>query len=233
MNNTMKSLAAGVLALTACQAMAVEDNVDIKVTGKIVPPACKPQVSGGALFDYGTIKAGSLSKDNYTTLDEKKLDFSLVCEAPMVIALSVSDMRADSAVEMPATPNFSFNRNANANFINGLGKTVDGKNIGNYQAILITKKAIIDGSATPVVTLDSSDGGATWAYSEIVSNLSGRFANGTLLQTWASPGTTIPVKFKIFSLPIAVQANINKASEFDLTKVINLDGLMSIQINYL
>lgn len=37
------------LAVTAGHAMAADGNVDVKVTGQIVPPACVPVVSGGAI----------------------------------------------------------------------------------------------------------------------------------------------------------------------------------------
>ncbi|MEA1063623.1 DUF1120 domain-containing protein [Erwinia sp. HR93] len=154
------------------------DSVDVKVIGTIVPVACTPSLLGGGTFDYGTIVTSTLSPDSYTTLPEKRLDFSITCEAPTFVGLRVSDAQASSAVAMPKTLNFTFNRGATANLINGLGLTSEGKLIGNYQAILNTTKAIIDGQPHPLNTLISKDSGGSWSDLELVTNLSGPWVAG-------------------------------------------------------
>ena len=82
-----KTLIAAALAVSASQAMAAGDSLDVKVIGQIVPSACTVAVSGGAVFDYGTIKAETLATDDYTMLGVKTADLSVTCEAPTKVAL--------------------------------------------------------------------------------------------------------------------------------------------------
>lgn len=229
-----KNVLATLLMAAVGQAMAAGNSIDLKVTGNIMPPSCEPSISGGSTVDYGNISAGSLSKDSYTTLNEKSADFSLTCDSPTLVGVKVTDMRANSAEPMPSVKNFGFQRGATAGRINGLGKTEEGKNIGNYQVILASNTAVIDGNNLNFDTLMSDDSGSTWRLSEQVTNLSGSyFANGTTIQSWAEKGSLTPLKFTTLKCSLVVQANINKASELNLTKEIKLDGLENIEVVYL
>lgn len=98
MNRSVKLMAAIALALSACQAMVVDDNVDVKLTGQIVPPACIKAMSGGAVFDYGGVKAVSLSSDDFNVLGEKTLNFSVASESPTKLAFKVTYARKGTAV---------------------------------------------------------------------------------------------------------------------------------------
>ncbi|MNW06548.1 hypothetical protein D3C71_2029760 [compost metagenome] len=51
--------------------------------------------------------------------------------------------------------------------------------------------------------------------------------------SWAATGTLTPVAFKTLATTLEVQAFINKASELDITKPIQLDGLATLELIYL
>ncbi|EDU0618146.1 TPA: DUF1120 domain-containing protein [Salmonella enterica subsp. salamae serovar 53:z4,z24:-] len=55
-----KGVLVAALAMTASSVMAA-DSIDLKVTGKIIPPACTPAfASGGGTVDFGDILTSSL-----------------------------------------------------------------------------------------------------------------------------------------------------------------------------
>lgn len=223
MNKMPKLTVAALLVMASGQVLAA-DKSDVTVSGSIVPAACVPAVTGGAKFDYGGIKAASLSKDSFTSLDKKYLDFSLTCSSPMKVALTAVDGRAGTAVaggeplgvgaDMPYR-------------IFGLGQS-EGKNIGSYALGVRVSGLKVDGK-TGFEGISSGDNGATWSkgsYSAIWMD-QGRYSSV------AEKDTLEPVALTTLTGTIDMQAVINKASELDLTKTINLDGLVSIQVNYL
>ncbi|WP_312629318.1 DUF1120 domain-containing protein [Scandinavium sp.] len=224
MNKLTKLAAATLLAAVAGQAMAVDDNVDVKVTGQIVPPACIPAVNGGAVFDYGAIKAGSLKSDSFNVLAKKGLSFSLTCSSPMKVAFISADGRAGTVVSGGGS--MGINGSSTSKFY-GLGQ-VDGKNIGNYAMGIRDTDLTIDGEKG-FEGIQSQDNGATWK----TGDYRGIWMDQQYISSVAKSGTTEPVAFTTLTGTILTQPVINKASELDLTKVINLDGLVSIQVLYL
>lgn len=234
----LTKLTAGVLlAMAAGQAMAVEDSVDVKVTGQIVPPACVPAVSGGAVFDLGTIKAATLAKDDYTLLAKKDLTLTVTCDSPMKVAFSGIDARAGTAVPPVGKGLISSGATVTEgdSSVMGLGTTTEGKNIGGYKMAFLTNEInfTLDGVKADTTPIRSEDGGSTWnAYGcPNCAWISPQSTN--TFTSFAAQGTTEPLAFTTMSSKLRVQAAINKGSELDLTKVINIDGLMSIQLTYL
>ena len=167
MKGLAKILRAVVMTMAAGQAMAATDRVDVKVTGDIVPPACVPAVSGGAVFDYGGIKAASLAKDDYTVLDRKSLDFSVKCDSPTKIAFKATDGRPGTNVVPLNKVLLTVAATANTPLY-GLGAE-GGKLIGAYRLMVSSVK--ID-NAKNAKGLISHDNGNTW---------------GTSLYMWLNP----------------------------------------------
>ncbi|HEJ0337338.1 TPA: DUF1120 domain-containing protein [Klebsiella aerogenes] len=130
-----------------------------------------PAVSGGAVFDYGAIKAASLSQDDYTVLPRKNLDFSVTCDSPMKIAFSAVDARADSVV-VPVGKILILETGSTITAddvsLFGLGTTSEGKKIGGYKAAIMWP--ITDGEKD-VHSIRSNDGGQTWANYGASSNV--------------------------------------------------------------
>lgn len=224
MSTKMKFVSAVVLTLMASQAMAVEDNVDVKVTGQIVPPACVPAMNGGAVFDYGAIKAGSLNADDFTLLGKKTLSFSLTCDSPMKVAFISTDGRAGTAV-LGGNP-LGINA-TNVSRFYGLGQD-GGHNIGSYTMGIRKRDLKVDGK-NGYVGIKSANDGTTWT----AADFQGIWMDQKELHSIALSGTTEPVALKTLNGYIDVQAVINKGSELDLTKITNLDGQVTIQVMYL
>ena len=214
---------ATLLAAIAGQAMAAGDSIDVKVTGQFVPPACVPTVAGGAVFDYGSIKAATLAVDNYTVLSAKKLDFNIVCDSPMKVAFKAVDQRKSSVVKTVGVSVLGRTINNDSDILFGLG--VDGtRNVGAF-AMNIVSMYTDEVRASPLVSQDSGNSWTTddhmWLYS----------ADNKL--SAPSVDNTTPVAFTTLKGQISLQAALNKGSELDLTKITNLDGLTSIQMVYL
>ncbi|HEJ0337330.1 TPA: DUF1120 domain-containing protein [Klebsiella aerogenes] len=229
MNKLTKISAATFMFFTvAGQAMAADDNVDVKVTGQIVPPACVPAVSGGAVFDYGVIKAGSLASDDFTVLSKKTLDFSVNCDAAMKIAFKAIDGRSDTKVNPVGKSILDVIVEENTP-VYGLGVTSGNKKIGGYRILVFS--AQIDG-AKKTQGLISHDNGATWKESIYLWMNPGEGIVSSLGDK-SSETPSVPAALKTITGKIQIQAAINKGSELDLSKVTNLDGLASIQIVYL
>lgn len=220
---TRKTLLAAFLSAVACRAMAVDDSVDIKVAGQIVPPGCVPTVAGGAVFDYGGIKAASLALDDYTILSAKNLKFTIVCDNPMKVAFKAVDQRKASVVQTIGKSLLGRVIDDKSDILFGLG--VDGtRNIGAFAMNIIGMWA--DGvRAGSIVSVDS---GSTWAS----DNHMWLYSSDNKLSA-ASLDKSTPVPFTILTGQISLQAALNKGSELDLSKITNLDGLTTIQMIYL
>lgn len=219
------------LALIATTTSAfAADSVDVKVIGTISPAACTPTLSGGGTVDYGTIKANTLAVDAYTVLDEKTLDFTITCDAPAKVAIKAVNGRPGTAVSAESEGVGGAARSPvtlfgdSATFSAGLG--LDGTTkIGGY-GLRIQDGVTADGSAVGRIFR----GTGSWA-----DNPTGDFYGSSAVRqlSWAPGSSTDPVAFKTLAGKLGVQAYLNKASELDLTKEIQLDGLSTIEIVYL
>ncbi|NLU15356.1 MAG: DUF1120 domain-containing protein [Serratia liquefaciens] len=219
-----------ILALLATAALpALAASIEVKVIGTITPAACTPMVSGGGTIDYGTIKAGSLSLDEFTALDEKQLDLSISCAAPAKVALKATNNRSNTVAG--ATTDGA----GGATLVNVFGKTnlpvvglgIDGTHrIGGY--VIKVESGTADGKA--VDTIHNNVGETTWTKSG-----DGALYNDSAVRqvSWATTGTTDPVAFQKLTGKVTVQAYINKASELDLTKPVTLNGSSTIELVYL
>lgn len=234
MNNSVRLIAAAVLSLAAGQAMAEGDSIDVRVTGQFIPPACVPAVSGGAVFDFGSIKAASLAQDDYTVLGEKVLNFTVKCDSPMKVAFKTVDGRAGTAVNPVGKQIYNVVTTAGDRSFLGLG-SFEGKNIGGYKMIIYTGNGFpfsLDGRSGEFAGLQSADNGQTWKQSGYWNNM--YFSPvPDFLSSVGIRGTGQPQAFTTLSGNIRVKAAINKGSELNLTKVIPLDGQATIQMVYL
>ncbi|MEW5558770.1 DUF1120 domain-containing protein [Enterobacter asburiae] len=221
MKYSVKLIAAMVLALAAGNAMAVNDKADVKVTGKIVPPACVPAVAGGAVFDYGVIKAATLKKDDYTKLAAKNLSFTVTCDSSMKVGFKTLDGRAGTGIV-----------NSDGAVMLGLG-TFEGKTVGGYDLVMYTGGNIsVDGDSN-IAGVKSYDDGQTWEQSGIWNKLYFDPRDNFISSVGVHDGSGVPIAFKSLAGKLSIYPVINKGSELELTRVIPLDGQVTIQLVYL
>ncbi|TNV09879.1 DUF1120 domain-containing protein [Buttiauxella sp. B2] len=233
-NLIKNTFAVALLAAAVGSAMAA-DSVDVKVIGQIIPAACTPTISGGGVIDYGNIKASTLAADAYTTLPEMQLDFSLVCDAPAKVALMAINGRpgtmagvTESALHAAYAPVIMFNTPGTTSSV-GLG--LDGATpIGGYAVRIAADTVTADGNAVDTLVQDNNYTSSGTYIKRTVGNL---YSINGRITTWATPGSLTPVAFKVLAGKLGVQAYINKASALDLTHVIHLDGLTTLEVVYL
>jgi len=227
-----KSLLALLLTASTCSAFAA-DSVDVKVIGTIVPAACIPTLPGGAVVDYGTIKADTISKTAYTVLPEKMVDFTIQCDAPAKVAIHAINGRKGSLAG--ATENQEGGAVAPVTRFGTAGTVAVGlgmqgaSKIGGYGIRIISATATADGA--PVSTLTKAITGASW-----VNSASGGVlydSTWSRLVTWGAVGSKTPLAFTVFSGQLSVQAYINKGSALDLPQPVHLDGLSTLEMYYL
>ncbi|MGF6562364.1 DUF1120 domain-containing protein [Erwinia aphidicola] len=223
-------LALALLATTASAFAA--DSVDVRVIGTIVPAACTPSLSGGGTVDYGTIKADTISATSYTVLPEKQVPFSIVCDAPAKVALSVVNGRPGTLAGSTSTGNGILPVGVfggAASSVVGAGLGMDGTaKIGGYGLRIDSSTVTLDGVAADVIRREAGSV-TTWS-ADAVGSL---YNNGSRQTTFSAPASTTPQAFQALAGQIGVQAYINKGSELDLSKPVRLDGLSTIELVYL
>ena len=225
-------LAAG--AVVCASSVFAADSVDLKVIGTITPVACTPTLSGGGTVDYGTIKADTLKADDYTVLPVKSLDFAITCDGNAKVAVNAFSGRMGTTVGDAEATNGASTIPAGISLlgsdtiVQAFGLGLDGtKKIGGYRMRFNITSAKADGVVVDAIYRSGPTG--TW-----VKAINGSLVSKSFTQpSWAATGTLTPVAFKTLSTTLDVQAFINKASELDITKPIQLDGLATLELIYL
>jgi hypothetical protein len=225
---TTRALA--IFGITSGTAMA--ESIDIKVIGTIKPPACTPTLAGGGTLDYGVIPPATLSDDAFTLLEEKQVSFSITCDAAAKVAITVKTGRTLSAVDKDgslvdiAVPGLAiFGNTAMPAFGLGLAGT---KGVGGYGLRLAAGTMTADSES--VDSIQTDDATLIWKKGDYGTLI---VKGGERRSSWAKTGTLEPISFTTLSGQLSVQAYINKKSELDLTKPVQLDGLATLELVYL
>lgn len=222
-----------VLALLAITSLPTQaKNIEIKVAGTITPSGCTPTLSGGGSVDYGTMASDTLTFDAYTVLDRKSLDLTIVCDAPVKLALETKNGRpntlagvdsedAKSGAGVSPIKTIGWLKEA---AVVGLGLS-GSAHIGGY--VISAGGISADGSSGQLIVRDGRSG--VWA-----SGGTNLYGIGVKRQiSWKKGDVAEPAAFQTLTISLNVQAYINKASELDLTKAVVLDGLSTIELVYL
>lgn len=205
--------------LLATFAVGAAPTTNLEVKGKIRPPACMPVVGGGGIVDYGVIPASSLQAGQYKRLGARSAPFTVTCDAPMRIAVGISDGRRSSALPA-AIPEIT-----QTDAIFGLGLVAE-KKVGAYTVAFDEGKMRGDGAA--VTQLWSEDGNKTWTKTGAM----GRVMMPSRTFSWSSDGVA-PSAFKVISGEVQVVVRLNMPEELPLTQEIPLDGVATLEIQYL
>ncbi|KTS32429.1 DUF1120 domain-containing protein [Pantoea dispersa] len=229
MKKFIKTLCTMAVLTTANQAAA--ESFQLGVTGTMTPTACTPSLENNGTVDYGVIKSDSLSKDDYTRLEDKNITLNISCTSLAKVALLGTSGRKGSALgnrEEGLTGSAGSLINLNMpDYAGVVGFGMDGeKKIGAYG--IQFGQLSRDGDEAKVIRSGDKSG---WSYTNANSLFHGYgYVNYISLDdnNVASPGAFITASF-----PLIIKGYINKASELDISKPIKLDGLTNIEMVYL
>lgn len=231
MKNTKKHIALVIAlsSITTTSLPAMANIVDLRVIGAITPGSCTATLGGGGTFDYGTISPSSLSATDFTLLPVISLPISITCTAATKAALRPVNGRPNTLAGASegtsgygTTPIPLFGMNSAAG---GLG--LDGTDkIGGYSVQLVN--GLADGTSVDILNRNGPTG--AWGKSTIGVLFNSISVRDT---SWGATGTIVPIEFTDFSGTLQVQAYLNKSTDLDLSKPINLDGFSTLELVYL
>lgn len=207
MNHCITALVASLMIANATTALAAS-NTELSVTGMITPNACTPELSDDGKVDHGKLTKRDLHPDRNTLLPRNSLQLAVRCEGATLFALTTLDNREGSAV----IPNH-----------HGLGTTANNENLGSVSMALSNPVADL---TTPVRTIVSLDGGATWFVGTQLSHLS-------LLAVASLDNPTQPMAVTNFDADITLNTRIARADSLTLTDEVPLDGHVTVELRYL
>jgi len=205
------------LLLGGSSAVQAASIVDLAVTGLITPTACTPQLSDGAVIDYGKISQQDLKVDRSTRLPVKPLHVNIACNAPNRFALRMHDNREGSAM-------------VNSEIYYGLGLDHSGNRIGLYSMTFDPLQTVVDSTAQAYGT-ESTTGGLAWRTANLNPISIG--ANSYLGFTDTAGSTAGPSAIQTLSSTVKVETLINATQNLDLSRETALDGLATLEVVYL
>lgn len=208
MDKQSSSLLAITLLLCAAQASAAS-TAQLAVQGSITPSACQPTLSAGGNVDHGKLSAKDLKPEDYTSLEQATMAFTMSCEGPTLLALKTIDNRSGSAI----FPDWH---------AHGLGTTAEGENLGSVSFSL--NDTIADSVA--VTNIISTDEGETWTPA-------GPLGHSVLTSFAANGGPYQPIPVQTVNASLAVYTTLNKAADLTLTDEIPMDGHATLEVIYL
>ena len=203
--STFATRAALVLLFTPMAFAA--SNTDLAIKGSITPSACELLMSSGGVVDFGKMSAKTLNAEQFTSLPNQAMEFSVRCEGPTFFTLNTIDNRAGSS--------------ANHDSWHGLGMTPDGEKLGG--AALALRELVADGiPARPIV---SEDGGMTWKAAVAL--------NHVMLTAVAMGNELAPIAVKNLDAQLSLYTHIAPAERLTLIDEVPVDGHATVQLNYL
>ena len=232
-----KKLLVAVLALATSSAWAGDTTI-LKVKGTLASAPCTPELSNNGVIDFGNVPVGELSGTQATQMEEKGLTLTITCPTATKVGWSIADNREDSNAStlnnsnlqvMNATENGMALRGSAVTF--GLGKTVEGKNIGAYSIYTSTAEVTANGNTVePIRTaLTAGHGVGRWQKANggnITSKNQG-------LMSVARAGKTDPMAVTRVTFPLNIAMAIENLKKLKLTEDTEFDGQATISVVYL
>ncbi|HDS5479450.1 TPA: DUF1120 domain-containing protein [Serratia liquefaciens] len=226
--------ALAVLTITSLPSYA--KDIEVKVAGTITPSGCTPTLSGDGAIDYGMIKSDSLTLDAYTTLEQKKLTLTIICDAPVKLALEAKNGRPNTLAGVATEDAISGAALSPVGRLNGSRAAPAVVGLGLSNSARIGGYAIHFGSGVGAISITRKGEAGKWTNGNGDSGEDNFYSIGVKRQlSWMKAWGSIPEPdaIKNVTIYLKVQAYINKASELDLTKPVILDGLTTLELIYL
>jgi hypothetical protein len=130
-------------------------DVELGITGQIVPGVCQPEFSQGGQLDYGRIARTDLALGTFTLLEPKKLTLTVTCNAPASFGIRLNDHRSDTTHFQ--APDFL---QADQSAPLGLGR-IEGRALGAY--LVAFDPAGQTGDGVPLTVLKRTSAIDPWA----------------------------------------------------------------------
>ena len=234
MKIVLNALAGLLVSTSLCWAA---DSVDIDVTVTTDAAACTPTLSNNGIVDFGRRPSTELSGAHYTQWGSRSITLNISCEASTGVAISARDSRSDSLSvgqdengnTGPVTDVGGQSAIGSPARLFGLGKTVEGKNIGSYAIVIDSDNVQAqDGDTAAAVSMVGSNAvQGPWALTSPAALPS----DMAYFYTFAKKGTTTLQPITSATVPLRVSAAI--ASGLASGNTITLDGLSTISLVYL
>ncbi|MDA8513298.1 DUF1120 domain-containing protein [Citrobacter sp. Igbk 14] len=231
-----KEVLAIALALSTSSAFA--ESIDLKVTGKIIPPACTTAfASGGGTVDFGNILTSTLNPSQATALAEiKSVPVTITCDEATRVGVTFTDQRADSRptedLGVYTDPNMALGQ---AGYF-GLGFTAADSTtkIGAY-TLAIGKTGATNADGKSLYAASSFDGGSSWSalYRDMRLPIFTSKAEVVGFSDDVAISSGLVSAEKLLNFNVDVSVIINSLSELQVKDEIVLDGLTSIDVVYL
>lgn len=203
------SIATLVMSATATAA----SFTDLGVSGQVLPPACNI-TTGTSQFNIGAIAAGTLSRTGETRLTKQNTELSIVCAGPTLAAIVATDNRAGTP---SAAKDIHF----------GMGLDSAGNKIGWYEFEIPAGTVTLDGVSG--FTVISTNNGASWTtpYPGYIGPTAG------YITTFGKVSSSVPGLFTSMTSTMRLAPTIANAKTLDTRTEIQIDGLATLELNYL
>lgn len=222
---------------------AAANSADLLITGKLVPPACTPALSGGAVIDYGDIPVSNLRNGAAYTLEDRDVSLTVTCQEDTALGIRITDARAESKPllggEIPQPVKHSQSNlivASNNNQTMGLGNDGAVGKLGVWWMTIDKTKLKATNSQSEEVSepklLFSANNGMSWGET-IAAPLDPHFA-GAGVGAFAIKriGSSSPAVASIHEFPMVVGAALNAKERLNLKGDTKLDGKGTFTIYY-
>jgi len=230
MKNIFKVTAIACLMAAASNAMAAGPSSTVSIKGTVKPLGCTPTLSNGGVVDYGEIRAGHLTPNDYNQLPHKELTLQISCGGPTLISISAQDSRADAKISTGGFVVKDAGQNGynvtEAPLLFGLGKAASGTILGSY-AVALPTTTVSDSKNVDIIVYNQGESGWTKAVEGVITS------DGQRQNTVALAGTLVPVAIKNVSFNLKISAALDYASRLNITDATPIDGSSTISLNYL
>jgi len=231
MKKILWGLALAGLSLGSAVPSHAAKSADLKINGRITPPACNLSFTG-AIVDFGTRTFGSLEPGG-TILPTQTTTMNIVCDGPTRVSFSAIDNRPGTAIASTEVTVWPTLGSTYDRAVWGLGTTGNANaKIGALEVAIPSGSILVDGknltTSGPLVLVAPIDS-STWAaggYSSLRDVIPGR---------QLSVGSTdyLPQAFSNLSVPLQLSAVIARPAMLPAEDEIILDGSMTFTLRYL